>query len=72
VHVDVEPRDIFTTLIPTQVLLQPGSTPGAVPDAAIDVAMAAPATARNATGRALEAADAEVIVGNCAEWTTKW
>ena len=49
VHVDVEPRGIFTTLIPTQVLLQPGSTPGAVPDAAIDVAMAAPATARNAT-----------------------
>ena len=48
-HVDVEPRGIFTTLIPTQVLLQPGSTPGAVPDAAIDVAMAAPATARNAT-----------------------
>ena len=47
-HVDVEPRGIFTTLIPTQVLLQPGSTPGAVPDAAIDVAMAAPATARNA------------------------
>ena len=46
---DVEPRGIFTTLIPTQVLLQPGSTPGAVPDAAIDVAMAAPATARNAT-----------------------
>jgi hypothetical protein len=31
----VEPRGIFTTLIPTQVLLQPGSTPGAVPDAAI-------------------------------------
>ena len=29
VHVDVEPRGIFTTLIPTQVLLQPGSTPGA-------------------------------------------
>ena len=27
-HVDVEPRGIFTTLIPTQVLLQPGSTPG--------------------------------------------
>ena len=27
VHVDVEPRGIFTTLIPTQVLLQPGSTP---------------------------------------------
>ena len=49
VHVDLEPRGIFTTLIPTQVLLQPGSTPGAVPDAAIDVAMAAPATARNAT-----------------------
>ena len=49
VHVDVEPRGIFTTLIPTQVLLQPGSTPGSVPDAAIDVAMAAPATARNAT-----------------------
>ena len=49
VHVDVEPRGIFTTLIPTRVLLQPGSTPGAVPDAAIDVAMAAPATARNAT-----------------------
>ena len=49
VHVDVEPRGIFTTLIPTQVLLQPESTPGAVPDAAIDVAMAAPATARNAT-----------------------
>ena len=38
VHVDVEPRGIFTTLIQTQVLLQPGSTPGAVPDAAIDVA----------------------------------
>ena len=49
VHVDVEPRGIFTMLIPTQVLLQPGPTPGAVPDAAIDVAMAAPATARNAT-----------------------
>ena len=29
VHVDVEPRGIFTTLIPTQVLLQPGSTPAA-------------------------------------------
>ena len=28
-HVDVEPRGIVTTLIPTQVLLQPGSTPGA-------------------------------------------
>ena len=51
-HVDVEPRGIFTTLIPTQVLLQPGPTPGAVPDAAIDVAMAAPATARNATAGA--------------------
>lgn len=49
VHVDVEPRGIFTTLIPTPVLLQPGQAPGAVPDAAIDVAMAAPATARNAT-----------------------
>ena len=49
VHVDVEPRGIFTTLIPTPVLLQPGPAPGAVPDAAIDVALAAPATARNAT-----------------------
>ena len=49
VHVDVEPRGIFTTLIPTPVLLQPGPAPGAVPDAAIDVAMAVPATARNAT-----------------------
>ena len=47
--VDVEPRGIFTTLIPTPVLLQPGPAPGAVPaDAAIDVALAAPA-ARNAT-----------------------
>ena len=52
VHVDVEPRGIFTMLIPTQVLLQPGPTPGAVPDAAIDIAMAAPATARNATAGA--------------------
>ena len=49
VRVDVEPRGIFTTLIPTPVLLQPGPAPGAVPDAAIDVALAAPATARNAT-----------------------
>ena len=45
VHVGVEPRGSFTTLIPTQVRLQPGPTPGAVPDAAIDVAMAAPAIA---------------------------
>ena len=45
----VEPRGIFTTLIPTPVLLQPGPAPGAVPDAAIDIALAAPATARNAT-----------------------
>ena len=53
-RVDVEPRGIFTTLIPTPVLLQPGPAPGAVPDAAIDVALAAPATARNATaGRRL-------------------
>ena len=50
-RVDVEPRGIFTTLIPTPVLLQPGPAPGAVPDAAIDVALAAPATARNATAR---------------------
>jgi len=52
VRVDVEPRGIFTTLIPTPVLLQPGPAPGAVPDAAIDVALAAPATARNATAGA--------------------
>ena len=30
VRVDVEPRGIFTTLIPTPVLLQPGPAPGAV------------------------------------------
>ena len=52
VRVAVEPRGIFTTLIPTPVLLQPGPAPGAVPDAAIDVALAAPATARNATAGA--------------------
>ena len=44
VHVDVEPRGIFTTLIPTEVLLQPGPTPGAVPDAA----MSTPTSAVNA------------------------
>ena len=49
VRVEVEPRGIFTTLIPTQVLLRPGPSPGAVPDAAIDVSLPAPATARNAT-----------------------
>ncbi len=49
VHIDVEPRHIFSTLIPTARLLQPGPSPGAVPDAAIDVALPAPATRRGAT-----------------------
>ena len=32
VRVAVEPWGIFTTLIPTPVLLQPGPAPGAMPD----------------------------------------
>ena len=50
VHIDVEPRHIFSTLIPTARLLQPGPPPGAVPDAVIDVALPAPASG-HAAGR---------------------
>ena len=45
-RIDIEPRHIFTTLIPVALLVQPGAAPGAVPDAAIDVALPAPNTAR--------------------------
>ena len=33
-RIDIEPRHIFTTLIPVALLVQPGAAPGAVPDAA--------------------------------------
>ena len=48
IAVDIEPRHIFTSLIPPAVLLAPGGKPGAVPDATIDVALPRATTARHA------------------------
>lgn len=45
-RIELQPRHLFTTLIPPAILLTPGRPPSIVPDASIHVSLPAAATAR--------------------------